>query len=555
MNCYQYQVGGSLSVDAPSYIERQADRQLYEALKQGEFCYILNCRQMGKSSLLVRTKHRLQQEQCICTAIDMTRIGSENITPSQWYKGVVGELWRGFNLMGKVSLKSWWKEEKEVSLIQRLSSFIEDVLLVHFPQEKIIIFIDEIDSILSLDFAVDDFFALIRFCYNQRAINPEFKRLAFAIFGVATPSDLIQDKIRTPFNIGTAIELQGFQLKEAESLAEGFHLEKDQSIAVFKQILNWTGGQPFLTQKICNLLTLSSKTNEDFISKLLFDPAFQVENLVRSHLIYQWESQDDPEHLRTIRARLLAHPELTARLLGIYQQILQGVAVEADDSREQTELILSGLVVKKCGYLQVKNRIYQEVFNLNWIEKKLNSLRPYSQAFEAWIASEKQDKSRLLRGTALAEAQRWASGKSLSDLDYQYLATSQECDRQEVEIQLKAERAKEVEARLIQEQKASELQRRLLIVICFAFIKTLAFGLTAFYKCNQAPQNEQNIRKSEIQALAFSSLDIACNQRLNPLTEEGVTESGVRSHRVRSQESGGKIAWGFAPPNNFDHRG
>ena len=424
MTVYQYQVGGSLEYEHPTYVKRQADSELYASLIAGEFCYVLNSRQMGKSSLQVQTMKRLREKAGFkCIAIDLTDIGSE--TSDYWYFGIISELVRGGTLSRKVDADSWWQQRQLLSPSQRLSQFIEDVLLTEISQ-NIVIFIDEIDSILNLGWK-DDFFLLIRACYNKRAINSEFERLAFCLLGVATPADLIRDKDRTPFNIGKAIDLTGFTFEEARpALIPGLMGERSQEISeeILAEVFNWTNGQPFLMQRLCRLMVYQSARG---IS--------DVKALVQKYVIENWEANDELEHLKTIRDRLLLdYQDRTALLLGIYQQILTDAdhKICADNSLDQRRLQLSGLVVKRNGYLQVYNPIYAAIFDLDWVQQELAKLRPYQENFAAWIASNRQDTSRLLHGQALDDALQWKVGKRLSDEDNDFLDASQADERQEL---------------------------------------------------------------------------------------------------------------------------
>ncbi|TRU06200.1 MAG: hypothetical protein EWV60_17690 [Microcystis sp. Msp_OC_L_20101000_S702] len=366
-----YYVGGSVPLNAPSYIKREADDIFYNYLKNGQYCYVLNSRQMGKSSLWVQTQKRLKEDNIDCATIDLSGIG-KNISEDIWYRVLFEQLVKRFDLSIRGKEQTWWDERAYKSAINRLDQFVEEILLKEVSQPIVICF-DEIDSVLSLKFSTDDFFAWLRSCHEKRPYNRDYQRLTFCMLGVAAVSNFIRDNNRSPFNIGQDIRLSGFTIKDARKLAEGL---QDKVIAperVLEEVIEWTGGQPFLTQKICHLIS----TSRPGFGKESPATPINVGDFIQSQVISNWVSQDSPEHLKTIRNRLLNKLVTGRRMLKLYLEILKNGEITDDGSRDQIELRLTGLVVQDRQKLKVYNKIYRNVFNENWVTTELNKIPAY----------------------------------------------------------------------------------------------------------------------------------------------------------------------------------
>jgi WD40 repeat protein len=394
-----YVTGGTLEPGAPSYLERQADRDLYEALHRGEFCYVLTARQMGKSSLMVRTAARLREEGVAVAVLDLQAVG-QNLSVEQWYDGLLNLVGQQLDLEDE--LDDYWREQTRFGPLQRWMAALHEVVLARAPG-RVVIFIDEIDAVRTLPFSTDEFFSGVRECYNRRAQDPEYHRLTFCLLGVAAPSDLISDTRTSPFNIGRRIVLTDFTEEEAAPLAAGLLTSPvapplgpvagrsspprsgvgsysspldtaspprfgegagGRGQSLLHRILYWTGGHPYLTQRLCRAIaeSLAQPSTEHRA------PSTAVVDRLCESLFLTRQAREVDDNLVFVRNRLLRSEADLASLLDLYRQVQRGKRVLDDETNPLASLLrLSGVARSVDGALQVRNRIYGRVFDREWV--------------------------------------------------------------------------------------------------------------------------------------------------------------------------------------------
>ncbi len=347
-----YTVGGTILPDQGIYIERQADSDLLAACRAMEYAYVLTARQLGKSSLMVRTAASLREEGVAPIILDLNELGVQ-ATMQEWYLGLMFRIASTLGL--QANLLGWWREHEEVGVTQRLTLFFEELILPA-TDKRLVIFIDEIDTTLSLPFT-DDFFAAIRYLYNARSTNSDLKRLAFVLIGVATPSDLIDDPKRTPFNIGRRIDLTDFTRTEADPFLTA--LPATNGAKLLNEIIDWTGGHPYLTQRLAAATSAAENPN--------------VNHIVRD--IFLGENSDKDNNLQFVRDMLTkrAPAGYERELLTTYQNIRLGRQRVRDEEQSvvKNHLKLAGIVKRDAkNNLTTRNKIYTTVFDRRWLRNQ-----------------------------------------------------------------------------------------------------------------------------------------------------------------------------------------
>ena len=176
-------------------------------------------------------------------------------------------------------------------------------------------------------------------------------------------------------HLGTTAKKRQLSCPDQVEIIQSLHLETKSAApySLLKEVFEWTGGHPVLTRQLCQVIAEA----KDFIT--LGREAVVVDKLVQEQVIQDWERQVMGKYLKTIQEQLLHNTVcLPQMLLQLYLQILQQGEISTNSSREQEELRKLGLVIGQENQLKVANRLYQSIFNPDWVKKQLLTLEKKS---------------------------------------------------------------------------------------------------------------------------------------------------------------------------------
>lgn len=356
-----FTVGPPLHAVRSGYVQRAADKALFEAVTSGLDAYVFAPERSGKTSLIAATSARLQNNGYLVANLDLAQIGERDAgsDSGRWYYSIAYRLLR--QLRVKVDLQSWWQDKSILSNRQRLFEFYIEVLLAN-TKNPLVVFIDELQCIEGLPFA-QHLLESIHAVNKARVTEPEFERLAFVLSGECDPDILVTDPESSPFGVMRSIRLEDFGREALNVFATELNLASVDAREALDRVYFWTNGQPYLTQKLARTIARE---------RISGDIAGHVDRMVQ-HQFGGRSSVSNEPHLSHIHRRIVGDRKNFERVLNTYGRIRKGIEVPFEpESRRQRLLLSLGLVTTNAnGGLVVRNRVYELAFTARWANENL----------------------------------------------------------------------------------------------------------------------------------------------------------------------------------------
>src|SRR5262249_34189773 len=147
----------------------------------------------------------------------------------------------------------------------------------------------------------------------------------------------------SPFNVGRRIPVTDFALEEAKPLATGL----PGGVAVLQRVMFWTGGNPYMTQRLCHAIQLEIENRQLPIADCQL-----IDRLCES-LFLTKAAQESDDNLAFVRNRLLRSEADIASLLDLYRKVRSGRRVPDDETNALCGILkLSGVAREEAGLLK-----------------------------------------------------------------------------------------------------------------------------------------------------------------------------------------------------------
>jgi WD40 repeat protein/subtilisin-like proprotein convertase family protein len=342
-------------------VEREADGRLDEALRAKRLCCVLGARAIGKSSLLLRAARALRATGTLVAFVDLRRIAElgKNDSEEAWLRRIAERVAAELEL--GVDVGAWWSAGNTLAE-NRLTEFFWEVVLTN-TTAPIVVLVDEVDAALELPLA-GDLLDAIGECYERRSRESDFARLGFALAGCTSQRALAAGSPDSPFAEAEIIEPADFGAEQAYRLAVAFGGEQELAQALMDRICVWTGGHPYLTQRVARGVARKGGRLED------------VERVVREQLLSPGAAEKDPL-LGHVRATLGEPSRSARRATKLLHKLAAGRKVsQPADAAVAERLWLSGTVrVDGERKLQLRNRIIKELLAGRWLKPKSSGWR------------------------------------------------------------------------------------------------------------------------------------------------------------------------------------
>ena len=351
METKYFETRGPVSPELHYVVPRTEELAAFiQRIKLGRYLVIFAPRQTGKTTFFRWALAELAAEDTTYFPIHLDFEAYKNCTPADFYahlrEDIFEEIEDVFQQRGSEppdTLTQFLESATLPDHVAMLRFFRKLARLLGHP--RIVLLIDEFDGIPPA--LVSDFLYALRRVYVSKRIEARAP-YSVGIVGVKNVTQLNYDRTISPFNIQEEFHLPNFTLAQVQELLGQYTAEVGQPFEpeVVETLHRQTGGQPFLVNRLAQLLTQELDIPKDI--------TLSLEHFATAHTAVLVEDNVNIQHLRT-----------NVRRDARFERLLMNIALSDAgvpftlDNEVMSELATYGVIARGTdGMCEIVNPIY-----------------------------------------------------------------------------------------------------------------------------------------------------------------------------------------------------